>query len=110
MSKNRPDDPSILCGQGNVRLVIAAAHDEIRRPPAETCGLAAGRMLHGGSSSLDQQSSKVIIATFGYASQSSLAARRVLLRRQAQPGRKLASILEVARTAEGGDHPERGNG
>src|SRR6185295_3011703 len=39
--KNRPYDSSILRRQGNVRLVIAAARDEVRRPATKAGRLAA---------------------------------------------------------------------
>src|SRR6185295_13677781 len=90
--------------------MVAAALDQIARPPTKTRWLSARGMLHGGPSALDQQSSKVIVAAFGDTTQSRLTARRMLLRCQAQPGCELAAVLEIARVAQRGNHSKRGDG
>ncbi len=99
--QHRPGQPGILRGNGDHRLPVTATFLQATRPATEAVLLVA-QTRQDGAGTHDQKTSQIGVAGLGDPSQSGFAAAAVLARRQAHPGRHLASVLEVVPAADTG--------
>ena len=70
--------------------------------PAAEAILFVAEAVEDGACAHDQQTAQVAVAGLGDPPQSCLAAAAVLPRRQSDPGRHLAAVLEVVAVADAG--------
>ena len=101
-----PHNPGCLVRQRYRSHILVASRDDLDRP-ALRFGTLCGAVDHGAGA-VDQQRSQVCIAALAHAQQRWLATARVLTRHHAEPGRELATVVEVLRVADAGY--QRGGG
>jgi len=77
---HRPDDASHLVGDRHGRLVVDVSLCEFVRPLAQVVGLFLANVEEDRSSAMDEEGTKVAIASPGDAGKPSLEATRVLSR------------------------------
>ena len=100
--QHRPCDASHLVGQCDSRDVGVNSRCKLAEPCTETRRLLVPALQHGACSA-HEQSSQVVVSALADAEQLLLAARRLLLRNQPQPGSKWMSG-----SAESRNHQPRG--
>ena len=103
---HRPQDAGVLVGHGHAGLLPSHARRQLRQP-------ARGRVVasvgghHRRLGALDQQRAQVVVAAFGDAPQTGLAAAGVLAWHQAQPGAELVAALELLEVTHAGGQRRR---
>ena len=96
-SEQHPEQPRVLVGNRHQRLVITDPFIGGRDPCCKPCSslwLHTERRLQRGSSALDEQAAKVIVAAPGDAAEPGLAAGRVLPRDKTEPSGELAPCMD----------------
>ena len=110
-----PHDPRQLVRQRNHGGILVHALHQPAQPAAERRGTRRQRW-QSRPRAVDQQLAQVLVATFGDADETWLAAGRDLARHQPEPRRKIASASEGLAVADRGQqcrciqHTDAGNG
>src|SRR5258706_6237065 len=107
LGENCPQDARVLVGDGPQRSIPTHACLELNDPAREPVGSSMGARYRGARA-LEQQRAQIRVALFGDAAQAGLAAAALLFGHRADPGGKLAAVLEQVSVADG-RHRGRGS-
>ena len=97
-----------MIGQRNRYAVISSSRYELLQPHAVHVGLGLHEPQHG-SRAVNEQSAQVGVTAPADVIQARLAARRMLPRRQAEPGSQMPAVAELSGVADCCDDGRRGN-